>query len=615
MTRTSVHKRGICPFFISWLFLAQISVLLVFGAAWAAPVTKMQAERVAGRWRSLEAAPLGTAIGRTIREAVPYSDSSGFVVYYIVYLEPKGFVIVSGDDLVEPIIGFVADAVSYDPSEKHPLGALLGGDLPQRVREARKWGSEAGGRGRDEKGKAFVKARGKWRLLEGDPTSDADAAPEGLPVLSDIRVAPLVQSKWNQSTVAGSNCYNYYTPNNYVCGCTATALAQLMRYHGHPKTDVGTDSFDIKVDGVPQTRSLRGGDGYGGAYNWGSMMLVPDATITAEQRQAIGALTHDAGVAVNMSYAADGSGAWPAPASLINTFDYSNAVSGYNSFNYYNNIPDTTRNRMVNPNLDASHPVIFVIFNPEDVGHTVVGDGYGYNAATLYHHINMGWAGFEDAWYNLPSVDDSLYGFDTVVTVIYNVFPSGTGEIVSGMVTDTAGNPLGGVTVTAARSGGGSYTATTNSRGVYALAKIPPASAYKVTAAKSGCIFGALSISTGTSESDTTTTGNYWGADFSPVTCTYSISPASAALGSASRGGSVSVTASVETCPWMATSNAGWIAITSGSSGQGNGTVDYSCTANNTGAVRNGTITIAGKTFTITQERMAALPWLLLLLD
>ena len=605
-----IHKKIFSPFFLSRLVLAWIALLFVFGAAWAAPVTRQQAERVAARWRSLETAPLGTDIGRTVREAIPYVDPSGEVMYYVVHLEPRGLVIVSGDDLVEPIVGFVAGAVSYDPSENNPLGALVSRDLPGRIRAARKWESEAGGRGHGEKGRAFIKAKGKWRQIDGDLASDAVPVPEGLPALSDIRVAPLVQSKWSQGAEFGSNCYNYYTPNNYVCGCTATALAQLMRYHSHPKAGVGTASFAIEVDGVPQTRSLRGGDGYGGAYNWGSMVLDPDATITPAQRQAIGALTHDAGVAVNMSYTAGGSGAWPKPASLINTFDYGNAVVGHDYS--YNNIPDTPRNRMVNPNLDASYPVIFVILNPED-GHTVVGDGYGYNAATLYHHINMGWAGYEDAWYNLPTVDDAYYGFETVVGVIYNVFPSGTGEIVSGRVTDSAGNPLGGVTVTAARSGGGTYAATTNSRGVYALAKIPPSSSYTVTAAKSGYIFGSLSVSTGTSKSDTTTTGNYWGADFSPVNCTYSISPASVALGPSSRSGSVSVTASVETCPWTAASNADWVTVTSGSSGRGNGTVYYSCAANKTGAVRNGTIAIADQTFTITQDRMTGLPWLILL--
>ncbi|HVQ36598.1 MAG TPA: hypothetical protein VMS31_03645, partial [Pyrinomonadaceae bacterium] len=42
------------------------------------------------------------------------------------------------------------------------------------------------------------------------------------------------------------------------------------------------------------------------------------------------------------------------------------------------------------------------------------------------------------------------------------------------------------------------------------------------------------------------------------------------------------------------------ITVTSGSSGSGNGTVNYSVAANS-GALRNGTMTIAGQTFTVTQ--------------
>ncbi|MBP6821374.1 MAG: BACON domain-containing protein, partial [Acidobacteria bacterium] len=52
---------------------------------------------------------------------------------------------------------------------------------------------------------------------------------------------------------------------------------------------------------------------------------------------------------------------------------------------------------------------------------------------------------------------------------------------------------------------------------------------------------------------------------------------------------------------WTATSNAAWITITSGTSGTGNGTVNYSV-ATNTGAIRSGTMTIAGQTFTVMQS-------------
>ena len=82
--------------------------------------------------------------------------------------------------------------------------------------------------------------------------------------------------------------------------------------------------------------------------------------------------------------------------------------------------------------------------------------------------------------------------------------------------------------------------------------------------------------------------------------CTvYSISPTSKSFGYSGGSGSIGVT-TTSGCSWNASSNASWINITSGSSGSGNGTVSYSVSAN-TGSSRTGTITIAGKTFTVTQ--------------
>ncbi len=54
-------------------------------------------------------------------------------------------------------------------------------------------------------------------------------------------------------------------------------------------------------------------------------------------------------------------------------------------------------------------------------------------------------------------------------------------------------------------------------------------------------------------------------------------------------------------CKWFASSNENWITLQSGSIGDGNGTVRYSVSTNNTGATRIGTIAIAGKVFTVTQ--------------
>jgi hypothetical protein len=82
--------------------------------------------------------------------------------------------------------------------------------------------------------------------------------------------------------------------------------------------------------------------------------------------------------------------------------------------------------------------------------------------------------------------------------------------------------------------------------------------------------------------------------------CSYSISPSIQAVGAAGGTGSVAVSSGAG-CPWTAVSNAGWIVVPPGASGTGNGTVRFAVLPN-VGAARSGTVTIAGQTFTVTQE-------------
>jgi hypothetical protein len=84
-------------------------------------------------------------------------------------------------------------------------------------------------------------------------------------------------------------------------------------------------------------------------------------------------------------------------------------------------------------------------------------------------------------------------------------------------------------------------------------------------------------------------------------TCSFSINPTGHASPSGGDSGSVSVTAPVG-CGWTAASNASWLTITSGASGNGNGTVGYTVASNPNSATRTGTLTIAGQTFTVTQS-------------
>ncbi|MBK6999480.1 MAG: peptidoglycan DD-metalloendopeptidase family protein [Rhodoferax sp.] len=82
--------------------------------------------------------------------------------------------------------------------------------------------------------------------------------------------------------------------------------------------------------------------------------------------------------------------------------------------------------------------------------------------------------------------------------------------------------------------------------------------------------------------------------------CSYTLSASSASSSSSLTHGTVSV-ASNASCTWEASSNANWLTITSGTSGSGNGTVAYTVAANTGTTTRTGTLTIAGKTFTVTQ--------------
>jgi len=66
----------------------------------------------------------------------------------------------------------------------------------------------------------------------------------------------------------------------------------------------------------------------------------------------------------------------------------------------------------------------------------------------------------------------------------------------------------------------------------------------------------------------------------------------------------VTITASDPSCAWTAVSNAGWLTITSAASGNGNGSIAFNAApkSDGDGASRTGTLTVAGQTFTATQQ-------------
>ena len=116
----------------SIVFVAVFALLLLCSGLSARQTTEYEAELVVSGWLKANPQPLGATLSQRVKDVEAYIGQGGRLAYYIVNLEPSGYVIVSADDRVEPIIGFAADGV-YDFSFENPLVGLLTADLGGRV--------------------------------------------------------------------------------------------------------------------------------------------------------------------------------------------------------------------------------------------------------------------------------------------------------------------------------------------------------------------------------------------------------------------------------------------------------------------------------------------------
>ena len=406
----------------------------------------------------------------------------------------------SADDAQSPVIGFSVSGELSETPDSGPLWALLarsartqpsalkgkrGSVNPRRLRGTR--------RSRGSRKRSTAGSRLTWKMLEA-ASAPLEADDTVQPVeeesdIDDVRVSPLVQSQWGQQSItvysagvySSKPLYNYYTPNKWPCGCVATATAQLMRHHRYPASAAGGTSFKCWTNNVEIALST-----IGGTYDWDAMPFEPDRTITDAEREAIGRICSDAGVSVSMNYGRNGSGSysWLVPDALCDVFSYKSAeVASQDNAD----AADIVENAIL-ANLDAGCPVMLGISSSAtEEGHAILADGYGYDGGTLFCHLNMGWSGSCDFWYSLPSVEAGGYSFDMLDEVVYNIFPDGQGELVTGRVLECDGTPAAGVTVTAAyetSTAPNATTATTNvvssATGVFAF-RLPRLSSYSRT--------------------------------------------------------------------------------------------------------------------------------------
>lgn len=293
--------------------------------------------------------------------------------YYYIYNRGnnQGFVIVSGDDKLSPYIGY-ADRGRF-ATENMPahISAFLEA-CRARIDEL--------------SNRLFLPSFGS------DGSAHSGLYPTRPRTSEPANVAPLLGSiRWNQGEP-----WNALTPSsgdrNMPVGCVATAYTQVMRYHKWPER--GEGSFSYKEMRSEREHSVDYGET---TYDWANMPENFDngAEATQAQREALATLAYHAGVAVEMMYTPDGSGTYtPLVArALREHFRYDKGVSFKHRVNY----TQVTWEQMLRRELIAARPVVYS-GSGSGGGHAFVCDGY--NAEGLFH-INWGWGGLSDGYFNL----------------------------------------------------------------------------------------------------------------------------------------------------------------------------------------------------------------------
>ena len=238
-----------------------------------------------------------------------------------------------------------------------------------------------------------------------------------------LRADGLLHSHWTQDYP-----YNYYCPrdpmygNAYsVAGCPAIAMGQIINYLRTTQDTRFTDDDDYN--------HYYAGRNYVIDDDWASlkfpsfpmlneMMDSIDATFQRDEElpdELAAALVFACGTACTQVYTSEGSG----------TFYVDQAFDAYQRFGFTDCVlfrdPDSTMYATLISNLKAGYPAHLDVENPAGtVGHNVVVDGYRESDGKF--HINFGYGGTLDNWYDIPD-PNFYYGMTKVEGIILNIIP------------------------------------------------------------------------------------------------------------------------------------------------------------------------------------------------
>lgn len=359
-------------------FLLVLLLTLGYSPLQAKRITQWQAQQQAYSFWGKQMPQKAKAKSRTATTASP-SDA-----YYVFNNDAGGFVIIAGDDAVTPVLGYTSTG-SFDAE-----------NLPDGLKDLLKSYERQ------------IAALGDNYVANQTATRTAFTGEKLLKT-----------AEWNQMAP-----FNKYTPNNYVTGCVATAGAIVMKHHGYPAK--GTGSHSYTWNGKDLTANFEHD------YDWASMPVKYDGTNDAAF-DGVARLMSDLGVAVEMKYDKDGSGAY-----IGNLVTALQKYYGYSKLSHLMAIEDVGAeawNGRLREEIDANRPVLYAASDPAGGGHAFVIDGYKDESFS----VNWGWGGYCDGFYKIGALNPESVGkptgdkYNVGQSAVFGMQPSDGTEKVSGM--------------------------------------------------------------------------------------------------------------------------------------------------------------------------------------
>lgn len=288
--------------------------------------------------------------------------------YYIFNAgNSNGFVIVAGDDRIGSILGY-SDSGSFT-LENAPDGLV-----------------------------ALMELYEQYMDRADDEAADRQIQSVGTPLMQPL----LDDIAWGQDSPFNSQTPTYTETgltSHYYTGCVVTAATQIMKYYNYPQKGCGSKTYTF--NGQNLTADFGNTD-----YIWNDMPGAVPENPSTQQTAAYSTLAYHFGVAVEMQYAKEGSGAYTqlVPAALRDYFGYDPGVRMHPR-EYYTSEEWMD---MIKSELDSRRPVYYGASSDSGLGgHAFVCDGYDSNG---YVHINWGWYGRSNGYFMVNHLNPSSLG-------------------------------------------------------------------------------------------------------------------------------------------------------------------------------------------------------------